>query len=89
MNKWKENSGICSNYFQDSEKFETELQLSAHKISKYAGLTYDAVWAIALSLKDVYPLFEQEFNYGRSDIVCEFVRRMSSLNFMGVSVSTC
>ncbi|EFA01604.1 gamma-aminobutyric acid type B receptor subunit 2 [Tribolium castaneum] len=66
----------------DNARFESKLNVS--KVSKYASLAYDAIWAMALSLKDVLD-FGQEFNYRRSDIVCEFVLRMSSLNFMGIS----
>ncbi|RZB39861.1 gamma-aminobutyric acid type B receptor subunit 2, partial [Asbolus verrucosus] len=65
--------------------FEAELNIPRNEISKYARLTYDAIWAMALSLKDVQVVIENEFNYGRKDIVRKFVRRMSSLNFMGVS----
>lgn len=78
-------------YFQDDALFETEMNISAEQISKYARPTYDAIWAMALSLRDVHNITEKghfkKFNYKRNDMVLEFVRRMSSLNFMGISVN--
>lgn len=60
-------------------------------ISKYAKHAYDAVWAMALSLRKVQLFYFddilKQFTYRRRDMVEDFLYAMSSLRFNGVSVS--
>lgn len=72
-------------------------QLNVPKpISKYAPQTYDAVWAIALALKNSEEHWKREslktsklnkFDYTRYDMALEFLHQFGRLNFLGVSVS--
>lgn len=58
--------------------------------SRYEKETYDAVWAMSLSLRQSSVLRSvrlNDFTYKRKDMVNSFVKSMESLNFLGVSVS--
>ncbi|GJQ84523.1 GABA-B-R3 [Trypoxylus dichotomus] len=58
-------------------------------VSKYARHTYDAIWAMALSLRKVqYFYFRgilEQFTYRRRDMAEDFLFAMDSLKFNGVS----
>ncbi|KNC28734.1 hypothetical protein FF38_09416 [Lucilia cuprina] len=63
-------------------------------ISRYAPQTYDAVWAIALSLRGAEQRWRKDamqqskldrFDYTRSDMASEFLQQMGKLDFLGVS----
>lgn len=65
-------------------------------VSRYAPQTYDAVWAIALSLRGAEERWRKDamqqskldrFDYTRSDMASEFLQQMGKLDFLGVSVS--
>lgn len=67
-------------------------------LSRYAAQTYDAVWAMALSLSGAESKWKQwknnstvklqldHFDYTRYDMALEFFHQFSRLNFLGVSV---
>lgn len=70
-------------------------------LSRYAAQTYDAVWAMALSLDGAEIKWKQwkqknsstipqldHFDYTRYDMALEFFHQFSRLNFLGVSVCT-
>lgn len=71
-------------------------------LSRYAAQTYDAVWAMALSLNGAEIKWKQwnhnnsstiqpqldHFDYTRYDMALEFFHQFSRLNFLGVSVCT-
>lgn len=65
--------------------------MSLKNISKYAKQAYDAVWAMALVLREtqmrfwLHYIFE-DFDYNRKDMVCWFVDKMSKMRFEGLSV---
>ncbi|TMW45938.1 hypothetical protein DOY81_008982 [Sarcophaga bullata] len=63
-------------------------------VSRYAPQTYDAVWAIALSLRGAEERWRKDamqqskldrFDYTRSDMASEFLQQMGKLDFLGVS----
>ncbi|XP_058977102.1 gamma-aminobutyric acid type B receptor subunit 2 [Musca domestica] len=63
-------------------------------VSRYAPQTYDAVWAIALSLRAAEDRWRKDpmqqskldrFDYTRSDMATEFLQQMGKLDFLGVS----
>lgn len=67
--------------------------------SPYAPQTYDAVWSMALALREaeakwrttataVAAITLADFDYQRVDMSTEFQRRLEHLSFMGVSVGT-
>lgn len=64
-------------------------------LSRYAAQTYDAVWAMALSLSGAETKWKNNsstqlqldhFDYTRYDMALEFFHQFSRLNFLGVSV---
>lgn len=65
------------------------LNTSKH-ISKYVTHAYDAIWAMALSLRKVQHFYFdgilKQFTYRRRDMVDDFLFAMSSLSFTGMSV---
>lgn len=80
---------------------ELNLQLNVSQpppLSRYAAQTYDAVWAMALSLSGAESKWKQwknsssvqlqldHFDYTRYDMALEFFHQFSRLNFLGVSV---
>ena len=74
---------------QTNEEFTAELKHT--NISKYARHTYDAVWAMALTMKkcqEKYPNVQlNKFTYKSRDLVEKLYDIMGSLRFTGVSVS--
>ncbi|KAK4887533.1 hypothetical protein RN001_003804 [Aquatica leii] len=80
-------SGIHSN-----KVFEEQLNISKMSISKYAPQTYDAIWAMALTLRQTilckHDGYLKEFNYKDSTMLKQFVDAIESLKFVGISVST-
>ena len=78
--------------------FDSELNtLNVPKklLSKYAPQTYDAVWTIALALKSAEDSWRStnnklrvnNFDYSRQDMANEFIKQLSKINFLGVSVN--
>lgn len=76
----------------------TKTTRSPSVVSRYAPQTYDAVWAIALSLRGAEERWRKDaiqqskldrFDYTRSDMASEFLQQMGKLDFLGVSVSLC
>lgn len=58
------------------------------KAEGFVHETYDAVWAIALTIQRVQSIVDiTQFDYGRKDIAQLFSDHMGQLNFDGVSVS--
>lgn len=77
------------------DELNSQLNVSQPRLSRYAAQTYDAVWAIALSLSGAEakwknnssPLLQLDhFDYTRYDMALEFFHQFSRLNFLGVSV---
>lgn len=75
----------------------SSFSLGATIVSRYAPQTYDAVWAIALSLRGAEERWRKDamqqskldrFDYTRSDMAGEFLQQMGKLDFLGVSVSS-
>ena len=67
-------------------------------MSELAAQTYDAVWALALALRNAQRAWLgatnsqasprlHHFHYGRADMAREILRQVALLNFTGVSVS--
>lgn len=60
----------------------------------YAGLTYDAVWALCLALNGSIPVLAatnrtlDSFNYDDTSMVSVFMTQMYQLDFNGQSVRT-
>lgn len=68
--------------------------------SRFVHTTYDAVWSIALALKNAEQLWRNEsrtghkkklkglysFDYNRSDLAEDFVKQFGQLKFKGISV---
>lgn len=81
-----------SNCFQQTkEMFEMEMMKENVTISKYAPQTYDAIWAMALTMRNSLSCkaigFLKSFSYGNVKMVDRFVSEMDSLTFVGISVS--
>lgn len=64
-------------------------------LSRYAAQTYDAVWSMALVLREAEAKWKNDstthlrldrFDYTRYDMALEFLHQFSRLNFLGVSV---
>ncbi|KAF5280932.1 hypothetical protein FQR65_LT14919, partial [Abscondita terminalis] len=77
-------SGIQSN-----KLFEEQLNISKLTISKYAPQTYDAIWTMALTLRQTilckHDGYLMEFNYKDSTMLKQFVTAIESLKFVGIS----
>ncbi|XP_047002677.1 gamma-aminobutyric acid type B receptor subunit 2 [Schistocerca americana] len=70
--------------------FVEEFSRRALPVSPYAPQTYDAVWAIALTLRAAHRRWAgattvRHFDYSRRDMAQEFLRQMGRLSFLGVS----
>ncbi|XP_065355456.1 gamma-aminobutyric acid type B receptor subunit 2 [Calliphora vicina] len=72
----------------------SDTSTTAAVVSRYAPQTYDAVWAIALSLRGAEERWRKDamqqskldrFDYTRSDMASEFLQQMGKLDFLGVS----
>lgn len=79
-----------------SSSSSSSFMLGKTIVSRYAPQTYDAVWAIALSLRAAEDRWRKDpmqqskldrFDYTRSDMATEFLQQMGKLDFLGVSVS--
>ncbi|CAG2062771.1 unnamed protein product [Timema podura] len=76
--------------------FQEELEVLGLPTTRFAPQTYDAVWAIALALREAQVKWRRafprgptlsHFDYGRRDMAEEFLMHLGQLNFLGVSVS--
>lgn len=62
--------------------------------SKFAGQTYDAVWAMAFALKKTEAILNRDnislaqYTHARKDIALLLLQQLKLLRFIGVSVST-
>jgi gamma-aminobutyric acid type B receptor len=92
--------------FHSQTKVRFEEELAAMNItepySRNILTTYDAIWSMALVLKNAEELWRNEsqayalrehkrlnqFDYNRADIANDFVRQFSRLKFQGISVSS-
>lgn len=79
--------------FQTSAKFTSELVNRGVKDSKFAGQTYDAVWAMALALAKTEVLLNRQnesmarYTHTRKDLTYRLLEQLKLLHFIGVSVS--
>lgn len=77
---------------QTSEKFRTELANRGVAHSKFAGQTYDAVWAMALALARTEVLLNRQnesmanYKHTRRDFTYRLLEQLKLLHFVGVSV---
>ncbi|CAH1982080.1 unnamed protein product [Acanthoscelides obtectus] len=71
----------------DPEFFEETLNISKSDISRYARHSYDAVWAIALTLRHNWLVRLEDFKYTDKNLVCKWMGKMDSLKFIGLSVN--
>lgn len=75
---------------QTNESFERKLREANVSMSILAKETYDAIWAMSLTLKRVqemnFNLSFSHFTYQRRDLLELFLSKMSALKFMGISV---
>ncbi|XP_011309106.1 gamma-aminobutyric acid type B receptor subunit 2 isoform X1 [Fopius arisanus] len=74
-----------------SIEFASELAKRGVTLSRFAGQTYDAVWAMAMALSTVETLLHQrntsitEYTHLRRDIAYDLHAELKNLNFLGVS----
>ncbi|XP_031349958.1 gamma-aminobutyric acid type B receptor subunit 2-like isoform X2 [Photinus pyralis] len=70
-------------------EFEEQLNISKINVSKHAPQTYDAIWTMALILREStlckHSGYLTKFNYNNPDMVKKFVTSMASLKFIGIS----
>lgn len=78
---------------QTSKKFTSELNNTGVAHSKFAGQTYDAVWAMALALAETEVLLNRQnesmaqYTHTRKDLAQLLLEQLKNLRFIGVSVS--
>lgn len=78
---------------QTSKKFTSELNNTGVAHSKFAGQTYDAVWAMALALAETEILLNRQnesmaqYTHTRRDLAKLLLEQLKDLRFIGVSVS--
>lgn len=79
---------------QTSAKFSSELDSRGAKTySKFAGQTYDAVWAMALALAKTEVLLNRQnesmawYTHPKKDFIYLLLKQLKLLRFIGVSVS--
>jgi len=78
---------------QTSKKFISELNNTGVAHSKFAGQTYDAVWAMALALVKTEVFLNREnesmaqYTHTRKDFAKLLLKQLKDLRFIGVSVS--
>lgn len=78
---------------QTSKKFTSELNNTGVAHSKFAGQTYDAVWAMALALAETEVLLNRQnesmaqYTHTRKDFAQLLLEQLKDLRFIGVSVS--
>ncbi|XP_028046146.2 gamma-aminobutyric acid type B receptor subunit 1 isoform X2 [Monomorium pharaonis] len=74
-----------------SKKFTSELNNTGVAHSKFAGQTYDAVWAMAAALAETEVLLNRrnesmaQYTHKRKDIVTLLLQQLKDLRFIGVS----
>lgn len=75
--------------------FEEQFRKQNLPITRYTPQTYDAVWAIAMTLHHTETQRRAKghasisnFDYSDSHMAHEFLREMARLEFLGVSVRT-
>ncbi|CAH2077063.1 unnamed protein product, partial [Iphiclides podalirius] len=83
-----------------NEMFHREMEGAGFPISPFAPHTYDAVWAMALTLSKAELLWRSQaesnitkasnlglgfFDYDRKDMAEEFLNQLANLSFLGVS----
>ncbi|KAL0101970.1 hypothetical protein PUN28_018493 [Cardiocondyla obscurior] len=74
-----------------SKKFISELNNTTVGHSKFAGQTYDAVWAMALALAETEVLLNRrnqsmaQYTHTRKDLAKLLLERLKDLRFIGVS----
>lgn len=79
--------------FQTSAKFTSELVSRGVEHSKFAGQTYDAVWAMAFALAKTEILLNRQnesmaqYTHRRKDLTNRLLEQLKLLHFIGVSVS--
>uniref|UniRef100_A0A1I8MU71 Gamma-aminobutyric acid type B receptor subunit 2 n=1 Tax=Musca domestica TaxID=7370 RepID=A0A1I8MU71_MUSDO len=85
---------VTSSSSSSSASSSASFMLGKTIVSRYAPQTYDAVWAIALSLRAAEDRWRKDpmqqskldrFDYTRSDMATEFLQQMGKLDFLGVS----
>lgn len=78
---------------QTSKKFTSELNNTGVAHTKFAGQTYDAVWAMALALAETEALLNRRnesiarYTHTRKDFAVLLLNQLKDLRFIGVSVS--
>ncbi|KAF5289126.1 hypothetical protein FQA39_LY15228 [Lamprigera yunnana] len=76
---------------QSNKAFEEQLNVSRLRISKYAPQTYDAIWTMALTLREAamckHQGYLKEFNYKNFGLLKQLVVATESLKFVGISAS--
>lgn len=78
---------------QTSKKFTSELNNTGVAHTKFAGQTYDAVWAMALALAETEVLLNRRnesivrYTHTRKDFAMLLLNQLKNLRFIGVSVS--
>lgn len=78
---------------QTSKKFTSELNNTGVVHSKFAGQTYDAVWAMALAFAKTEVLLNRQnesmaqYAHTRKDLAKLLLEQLKDLRFIGVSVS--
>ncbi|KAL6268657.1 hypothetical protein P5V15_001789, partial [Pogonomyrmex californicus] len=74
-----------------SKKFISELNNTGVTHSKFAGQTYDAVWAMALALAETEVLLNRrnesmsQYTHTRKDLAKLLLKQLKNLRFIGVS----
>lgn len=73
------------------QEFEAQLQFFNVTVSKYAPQTYDAIWSMALTIRNSISCrssqYLSRFNYKDSSMLNDFISHMETLSFRGISGS--
>lgn len=85
---------VSSFILQTSANFTSELiRRGVANATKFAGQTYDAVWAMALALAKTEVLLNRQnesmarYTHTRKDLSYRLLEQLKLLHFIGVSVS--
>lgn len=79
---------------QTSKRFTSELKNAGVGYSKFAGQTYDAVWAMALAFAKTEALLNRrnesmaQYTHKRRDFAKLLLEQLKDLHFIGISVSS-
>ncbi|XP_030767211.1 gamma-aminobutyric acid type B receptor subunit 2 [Sitophilus oryzae] len=68
-----------------NETYELYRLLSETGETKNARLAYDAIWTMALTLRESHVGMLEDFNYNNKEMACLFVKTMRNLEFIGIS----